>query len=322
MKFKGKGGSGDVRTLTDKNGFFYEIKKNRILYLMLVPGLIFLIFNNYLPMFGIMIAFKKIHYSLGILGSPFVGFKNFEFLFASEDALIILRNTLGYNLTFILLDMVVPVAIAIGLNEIAFAKLKKTYQTLIFMPHFLSWVVVSVIGYAFMSTESGLMNNVVFPALGINPVNFYQTKGIWPFLIVFFNIWKNSGYASVVYLAAITGIDSSLYEAARIDGANKFQQIRHITIPEISGLVIMMMLLACGRIFTADFGLFFQMPLDTGTLYPVTNVVSTYVYRAGLQNGNIEMSAAAGLLQSVVGLVMVLSMNFLVKKIDPEKSLF
>jgi len=322
MKLKEKRENAIKRSLYNKNGMLYEFKKNRILYLMLLPGLIFLVFNNYLPMFGIVIAFKKLNYALGILKSPFVGFKNFEFLFASEDALVILRNTLCYNITFLLLDMVIPVAIAIGLNEIVFTKLKKAYQTLIFMPHFLSWVVVSVIGYAFMSTESGLMNSTVFPALGMNPMNFYQTKEIWPFLIVFFNVWKNAGYASVVYLAAITGIDSSLYEAAQIDGANKFQQIKNITIPEISGLVIMMMLLACGRIFTADFGLFFQMPLDTGTLYPVTNVVSTYVYRAGLQNGNTEMSAAAGLLQSVVGFAMVMSMNFIVKKIDSDKSLF
>lgn len=305
-----------------KIGFFNELIKNRTLYLMLLPGVIFLIINNYLPMFGIVIAFKNINFRDGILASPFVGFKNFEFLFKSNDAFIIIRNTLAYNVTFLILDMLIPVSIAIGLNEVVTTKLKKTYQTLMFLPHFLSWVVVSVIGFAFMSTDNGFMNNYIFPLFGMENINFYQTKSIWPFLLVFFNVWKHSGYSSVVYLAAITNIDTSLYEAARIDGATKFQQIRHITIPEISGIVVIMMLLGCGRIFTADFGLFYQMPLNTGTLYPVTNVVSTYVYRAGLVAGNIEMSAAAGLLQSVVGFVTVVTMNYIVKRIDPDKSLF
>ncbi len=308
--------------LQKKRGMLFELNKNRTLYIMLMFGFIYLIINNYLPMLGISIAFKSINFRDGILASPWVGLKNFEFLFKSNYAFQIVRNTLLYNFTFLALDMVIPVAIAIGLNEIVLLKLKKVYQTCIFLPHFLSWVVVSMIAYAFLGMESGFINNHILPLFNMEKVNFYQEVKLWPFLLVFFNTWKHAGYSSVVYLAAITNIDPCLYEAADIDGAGKWKKIRYITIPSVSGLVVMMMLLGCGRIFTADFGLFYQMPLDSGSLYSVTNVISTYVYRVGLKGGEFEMGAAAGVLQSVVGFITVMGMNYLIKKIDNDKALF
>lgn len=290
--------------------------------MLLVPGVLYLLLNNYLPMFGIVIAFKDINYAKGIFGSEWVGFKNFEFLFATKDAWLITRNTVLYNAVFIVLHAVVPVAFAIALNELRVRLLARTYQSIMFLPHFLSMIVVSYLGYALLSGEYGFLNKAVLEPLGLNPVSWYSEAKYWPFILPIVNIWKHVGYYSIIYLAAIIGIDQEYYEAAHIDGASKWQQITRITIPLLQPVIIVMTLLQIGKIFNADFGLFYQVPLDSGALYPTTQVIDTYVYRALLNLGDIGMSAAAGLYQAFVGFVLVLTTNYAVRKIDKESALF
>jgi putative aldouronate transport system permease protein len=290
--------------------------------MLLVPGVLYLLLNNYLPMFGIVIAFKDINYAKGIFGSEWVGFKNFEFLFATKDAWLITRNTVLYNAVFIVLHAVVPVAFAIALNELRLRLLARTYQSIMFLPHFLSMIVVSYLGYALLSGEYGFLNKAVLEPLGLNPISWYSEAKYWPFILPIVNIWKHVGYYSIIYLAAIIGIDQEYYEAAHIDGASKWQQITRITIPLLRPVIIVMTLLQIGKIFNADFGLFYQVPLDSGALYPTTQVIDTYVYRALLNLGDIGMSASAGLYQAFVGFVLVLATNYAVRKIDKESALF
>ena len=287
-------------------GFFYELKKNWPLFVMLIPGVAILIINNYIPMFGIVIAFKRYRFHgnfiNSIIQSEWVGFRNFEFFFKTPYAYQITRNTILYNMAFIFLGLVVPVAFAIMLNEITNKRTAKVYQSVMFLPYFLSWIVVSYLAYSFFSIESGFLNRSFLASLGIEPVKWYFEPKFWPFIITFFQLWKYTGYNTVVYLAAISGIDTEYYEAAEIDGATKWQQIRHITIPLLRSLMIIMTLLAVGRIFNADFGLFYHVPRNSGQLYPVTDVIDTYVYRALRNTNNISMAAAAGTYQAIVEL--------------------
>lgn len=307
-------------------GFFYELKNNWPLFVMLVPGLFILIINNYIPMFGIVIAFKRYRFHgsfiKSIIHSEWIGFKNFEFFFKTPYAYQITRNTILYNLAFILLGLVIPVAFAIMLNEITNKKTAKVYQSTMFLPYFLSWIIVSYLAYSLFSIESGFINRSVLESLGMNPVKWYFKPKYWPFILIFFQLWKYTGYNTVVYLAAISGIDTEYYEAAEIDGATKWQQIRHITIPLLRTLMIIMTLLAVGRIFNADFGLFYNVPRNSGQLYPVTDVIDTYVYRALRNTNNISMAAAAGTYQAVVGCITVFTANYIVRKIDKDKALF
>lgn len=306
---------------------FKEIRKNGVLFLMLLPGVLVLLLNNYLPMFGVMIAFKNFKFYgssffSSLLQSEWVGFNNFAFLFKSSDALVITRNTLLYNAVFILVGLVVAVAVAVILNEIRSRGLSKFYQTALFMPYFLSWVVVSYIAFAFLSMDNGFFNRVVLPAIGLDPIPWYQAPQYWPYILIFLNAWKWTGYNCIIYLASIIGIEQEYFEAAMIDGANRWQRIIRITIPLIRPVIIMMTLLNIGRIFNADFGLFFQVPRNTGTLYPVTNVIDTYVYNALMVTGDIGMSSAAALFQSAVGFILVLATNRMVKKVNPDYALF
>ncbi|NLM11573.1 MAG: sugar ABC transporter permease [Clostridiaceae bacterium] len=307
-------------------GFFYELKKNWPLFVMLIPGVAILIINNYIPMFGIVIAFKRYRFHgnfiNSIIQSEWVGFRNFEFFFKTPYAYQITRNTILYNMAFIFLGLVVPVAFAIMLNEITNKRTAKVYQSVMFLPYFLSWIVVSYLAYSFFSIESGFLNRSFLASLGIEPVKWYFEPKYWPFIITFFQLWKYTGYNTVVYLAAISGIDTEYYEAAEIDGATKWQQIRHITIPLLRSLMIIMTLLAVGRIFNADFGLFYHVPRNSGQLYPVTDVIDTYVYRALRNTNNISMAAAAGTYQAIVGCITVFTANFIVRKIDKDKALF
>ncbi|HIW34073.1 MAG TPA: ABC transporter permease subunit [Candidatus Paenibacillus intestinavium] len=289
---------------------------------MMLPAILILLLNNYIPMFGIIIAFKNINYVDGILGSPWSKFENFKYLFMTKDALIITRNTLLYNSSFIVLNLVFPLTFAILLNEIKNRFLAKFYQTVMFLPYFLSMVVISYLAYAFLSDTNGYINNSLLPMLDIEAIKWYFTKDFWPYILSMVNTWKNMGYYTVIYMAAIIGIDEEYYEAATIDGASKFKQIFTITIPLLTPIITIMTLLQVGRIFNADFGLFFQVPRESGVLFPVTNVIDTYVYRTFLTVGDIGLSSAAGLVQSVVGFSLVFLSNWIVRKIDSDNALF
>ncbi|MED4229173.1 ABC transporter permease [Neobacillus cucumis] len=288
----------------------------------MLPGLIYLLINNYLPMFGLMIAFKDINFAKGILGSDWIGFKNFEYLFSTRDALIITRNTILYNGGFIILNTIVAIAVAIMLNEIKNKLAKSFYQSVILLPFLISMVIVSYLGFAFLSEDVGYLNKTILPMLGLDSVSWYSEAKYWPYILTFINMWKGVGFLCVIYLAAIIGIDQEYYEAAKLDGANKWQKIIHITIPCISPVIIMMTLLAIGRIFYSDFGLFYQVPMNSGALYDTTNVIDTYVYRGLMQLGDIGMSAAAGLYQSIVGFILVLLSNYLVRRKSKDHALF
>lgn len=274
-----------------------------------------------MPLPGLILAFKKYNARKGIFGSDWVGFKNFKFLFATNDAFIITRNTLLYNVVFMIVNTAVAIAVAIILAEMTH-KIKKFYQSVILLPYMISMVIVSYLVFAFFSTENGFINNTIFKILGKEPVSWYMEKKYWPFIIVFVNLWKNIGYNCIVYMSAIVGFDRGYYEAAAIDGAGKWQQITKITIPMLKPTIVMMTLLAIGKIFYSDFGLFYQVPQNSGALYPVTNTIDTYVYRGLLELGDITLSAAAGLYQSVVGFILVLGTNLWVRRIDPDNALF
>lgn len=303
-----------------------EVRRNWPLFVMLLPGLFILLINNYIPMFGVVIAFQRYRFHgnfiSSILQSEWVGFKNFEFFFNTPYAYTITRNTILYNLVFIILGLLIPVAFAIMLNEIRSKRLSKTYQSIMFLPYFLSWIIVSYLAYSMLSIENGFINRGLLSQLGIAPVKWYFEPVYWPFILTFFQIWKYTGYNVVVYLAALSGVDSEYYEAAAIDGATRWQKIRHITLPMLQPIMIIMTLLAVGRIFNADFGLFYNVPKNIGTLYPVTDVIDTYVFKALRNSNNIGMASAAGCYQAIVGCITVFAANYIVRRIDKDKALF
>ncbi len=289
---------------------------------MALPGILLLIAFNYLPMFGLIIAFKNLNFAKGFFRSDWYGFKNFEFFIRTPYAYTTTRNTILYNLVFIGLGTVFSVACALALHELRNRRTAKVYQSIMFLPYFLSWVVVSYLTFAFLSVDMGFFNKQLLPLLHIPPVEWYGETRFWPPILVLANLWKYSGYNSVIYLATIVGILPEYYEAATIDGASKFQQIRKITIPLISPVIIILVLLGIGRVFFADFGLFYQVPRNTGALFDVTNVIDTYVYRTLVISGDIGMASAAGLYQAVVGFILVLASNLIVRRVDPSKALF
>ncbi|GLX71412.1 sugar ABC transporter permease [Paenibacillus glycanilyticus] len=299
-----------------------KMMKYRALILMALPGLLYLLINNYLPMFGIVIAFKDVNFAKGILGSDWIGFKNFEYLFKTKDAYIITRNTLLYNIVFIVLNTVIALALAIMLNEIRKRFLSRTYQTLILLPYLISMVIVGYLVLGFLDVENGFMNKTLLPMLGLEPISWYTETKYWPWILTIVNVWKGVGNLCIIYLAAIIGIDNEYYEAATIDGANRWQQVVRITLPLVAPVITIMSLLAIGRIFYSDFGLFYQVPLNTGALMPVTNTIDTYVYRALINLGDIGMSSAAGLYQALVGFILVMVSNAVVRKFNKDNALF
>jgi putative aldouronate transport system permease protein len=299
-----------------------RIWKYSPLYLMMLPGVVYLLINSYLPMFGLVIAFKDINFTKGIWKSDWVGLQNFKFLFQTSDAFIITRNTLLYNIAFILIGLVVAVGFAILLNEVKSKIASRLYQSIIILPFLISMVLVSYLVFSMLSIESGFMNKTVLPGLGMEPISWYNEPKYWPFILTMVQVWKGAGYACIIYLAAIIGIDPEYYEAATLDGASKWQQIRKITLPLISPVITMLTLLQIGRIFYSDFGLFYQVPMNAGALFSTTNVIDTYVFRGLLQLGNIGMSSAAGFYQSLVGFMLVMISNFVVRKINKENALF
>lgn len=292
------------------------------LFLIALPGMLYLFINNYVPLFGLFIAFKDYKFSKGIWKSRWCGLRNFRFLFVSDDALIITRNTLLYNLAFILLSTFAAVFVAILLFELGQRRRTKFFQNALLFPHLISWVVASYLFYALMNSSNGFINNSVYPVLGLETFDWYAAKKYWPFILTFIYLWKHTGYNAIVYLASISGISKELYEAAEIDGTTRLQQIRYITLPMLRPTVMVMMLMAVGRVFYSDFGLFYQIPMDSGQLYSVTQTIDTYVYRALMTNGNFTLSAAAGFYQSVCGFILILTVNGLVRRFDAENALF
>lgn len=301
------------------------LKENHQFLFMVLPGTIWFLIFSYTPMFGVVIAFKDLKLSGkgfldSIFSSDWLGFKNFEFLFKTQDAWIITRNTVLYNLVFIFLGLVVSVSIAIILTEISHKKLGKLMQTAMFLPYFLSMVVISYFMFILLS-DKGIMNNII-TSFGGKPVEWYLDPRPWPIILVITNLIKGAGYGSVIYLASIAGINKSYYEAATIDGATKGQQIKYITLPMLKPVMIMLTLLAIGGIFRGDFGLFYQVPRNSGVLYPVTDIIDTYVYRSLATLGDFGMSSAAGLYQSVVGFVLIIIANHIVSNLDNDSALF
>lgn len=298
-------------------------KQDAELTLLALPTTIWYILFCFLPMFGIIIAFKNFRISGGflsnVINSPWAGFKNFEFLFKSNDAWIIIRNTLGYNIVFIVLGIVIPVALALMVGMLHNRRAGKVYQTMMFLPYFLSWVVVSAVGWAFLSFDKGIVNQMLV-SMGGEPINWYMESKYWPHLLIFMHVWKSVGYGMVVYLATITGIDKTYYEAAVIDGASIWQQTRFITLPLMKLVIVMMFILAVGRIFYTDFGLFFQVPRDSNSLFNVTTTIDVLVYKQ-LKTATVGMASAAAFVQSVLGCITILTANWIVRRIDPDSAM-
>jgi putative aldouronate transport system permease protein len=294
--------------------------------LMLVPGIVILLINNYLPMFGVIMAFQQYRFRdnffASVLNSRWVGLENFRFLFANPHLWETLRNTVLYNFAFILLGMVVPVAVAIALNELRQRYAARFYQTVTFLPFFLSWIIISYLVFS-LFTFDGAVNTMIMKPLGLDPGNWYMRPDIWPFLLIALHLWRFTGYNSIFYLAALSGINQEYYEAAMIDGAKKSQQIWYITIPHLKPIIIILSLLAVGRIFNSDFGLFYNIPMNRSTLFPATEVLDTFIYRSMMRStADLGRPVAASLFQSLVGFITIISVNLIVRKVEPDSALF
>ncbi|NOU78910.1 ABC transporter permease subunit [Paenibacillus sp. LMG 31459] len=307
---------------SESNSKWKSIWKYRALVVLALPGVLLILINNYLPMFGIFLAFKDLNYTAGIWGSKWIGLDNFKFLFASNDAWLIIRNTLLYNLSFLIINTILAVMLALLLNEVKNKFASKFFQSTVILPNFISMVIVGYIVYGFLNPELGFINKFILEPFGIDPRNWYAEAEHWPYILTLVNTWKGVGYSAVVYLAAIVGIDSEYYEAAVIDGASRWKQMTKITIPLIAPIIIIMTLLAIGRIFNADFGLFYQATMASGMIKETTDVIDTYVYRALMVTGDTGLASSAGLLQSVVGFTLVITVNLAVRKFSKENALF
>lgn len=297
------------------------LTKSGPLLLIALPGILYLIINNYIPMFGVFLAFKDYSYVKGIFGSDWNGFNNFKYLFR-QDAFLIVRNTILYNLGFIILGTVCAIIVAILMCELGERFRVKIFQSSLLLPNLLSWVVIGFIGYAFLNADTGFINNTVIKFFGGKEVSWYTNPKPWPVILIIVYLWKNVGYSSIIYMASIAGIDKSIFEAAKIDGAKKLEQIRFITIPMLKPTVVILTLMAIGRIFYSDFGLFYQVPMNSGALYDVTQTIDTYVYHGLMELQDVGMSAAAALYQSVIGFVLVITANAVVRKVDNDNALF
>ena len=303
-----------------RKGFWGQVRKNRTLLCMLLPALLYVVIFSYIPMFGITIAFKDYNYNGGILGSPWCGFKNFEYLKISGKLWALTRNTLLYNLAFIVFGIIFEVGFAVMLSEITKKTFKKVTQAFMFLPYFISWVVVSTIMLNILG-QNGVLSNVL-AHFGIEDFSIYQQIRQWPVIMVAIRIWKQTGYGTVVYLAAIAGLSQEMFEAASIDGASIWQKIRYITIPGLKPTIFIMFLLSVGNIFRGDFGMFYQLVGNNQLLLETSDVIDTFVYRSLITSPNIGMSASAGFYKSVLCFVTIVSVNWLVKKVDPDYTLF
>lgn len=295
-------------------------KKNRELFILSLPGVIYTFIFAYLPLLFLVVAFKRFRFDLGIWGSEWVGLDNFKFFFTSEAAAIITRNTVLFNLTFIILTTLISVTLAILMNELT-SKWVKIHQTVLFLPYFLSWVVVGYIVQTFLDSRNGLLNQL-FETYGFDPISWYQEAKYWPFIIILVHLWKHIGFATLIYYGGLIGIDSTYYEAAKIDGASKWQMIKKITIPMLMPLIIILFIVDMGKIFRAEFGLFYFVPNDVSFLYSATDVIDTYVYRSLRVVGDLGMATAVGLYQSIIGLILVVTTNYIIRKINKDHALW
>ena len=299
-----------------------RLHKYKYLYLLALPSIIYMFINNYMPMSGLILAFKNYSFSKGIFGSEWCGLGNFTYLFSSKWAKIMFRNTVGYNVVFIILGQIFAIFVAILLNEISCAKARNCYQILILIPHLVSMVLVGYIVFAFLSGSNGFVNKGILEPLGIKSINWYTEAGYWPYILVFVNLWKGFGFQSIVYFATIIGFDKAYYEAAVVDGASTWQQITRITLPLLKPTVIILTVMAIGRMFSTDFGLFYQMPMNSGMLREATTTIDTFVYKTFMEDHDVGRSLAAGFMQSVLGFILVMGTNLGVRKIDPDSALF
>ena len=301
--------------------FVQDLRKNRVYLCLLIPAIAYVLIFSYTPMVGVIMAFKRYNFAQGLFDSPWVGLNNFKFLVASNKLWPLTRNTLLYNIAFIVVGIVMEVGFAVIINEMRCKWFKKIFQSFIFLPFFISWVIASAVVQTLLDYDSGLISRTV-KSLGLPMVNVYVNAAPWPFLLVFFRMWKGVGYGSIVYLSAISGIDAEMYEAAEIDGANSWQKMFKITLPNLVPTMVIMFLLACGQIFRGDFGMFYQLIGNNGVLLEVGDILDLYIYRAMAGNANLGYGAAAGLYQSVLCFATILLANFIVKKVQPDYTLF
>jgi len=298
-----------------------DIRKRWMLWLMVVPGILYVVIFNYLPLTGLVMAFQKLDLRKGVFTSPFVGFANFKFLFSTTDAWVITRNTVLYNIAFIITRMVFSIGLAVIIHELHSKRFSKISQTILIMPYFLSVVVVSTIVFAFLSPTNGFVNGFL-ESLGKTPVNWYNKRSFWPPFLVSLNLWMGGGYSAIVYIAVLSGISKEYYEAALIDGATKWQQFRYITLPQLRFIIAINLISSIGGIFKSGLGLFYTVPRDSGMLFPVTQTLDTYIFRGMQSMTNLGMTTAAGLFQSLVGFILVLVANKVVKTIDNDAAMF
>ncbi|MCL2058153.1 MAG: ABC transporter permease subunit [Oscillospiraceae bacterium] len=310
-----------IKRKKHKYTFFTDIRQNKFSYLLILPAITYTVIFGYATIPFMIMAFKQFSYRLGVWRSPFNGLKNFEFFFTSDYASVVIGNTIMLNMMFLVFSTTASVLFAILLNDVISRKIAKVSQTMFLLPHFISWVIVSYILNALLATDPGVINTAL-RSLGLSNIRWYATASYWPAILVIMRIWKGTGYSSVIYLAVITGIDGELYEAAHIDGASRFQQNRHITLPLLMPTVAILTLLSLGRIFYGDFGMIYALIRDNGVLFPTTDVIDTYVFRLLRLVGDPAQSMAVGLFQSLIGFILVLSTNMLTRKFFPEGALF
>ena len=309
--------------MTRLKHFFSESFRNRALIIMALPGIILVFMFNYMPMFGISIAFKNFNYGLGILGSPWCGLANFKMLITNMNVTWrIVRNTLGYYFLFTAVGTVANVALAIALYECVFKRYAKVTQTIMIMPTFISFIAVTYIVNALLNNSTGMFNSIL-KSMGKKPINWYLAPQYWPAILTVVNVWKGTGYGSIMYLSALSGMDQEIFEAAQIDGATKGQQIRYITLPMLTGMICILLLLGLGGIMHSNTGLHYQVTKNVGLLYSTTQTIDAFILNA-LTSGtsNFGMNAAVTFFQSVVGCVMVVATNLIVRRWDPDKALF
>jgi putative aldouronate transport system permease protein len=302
-------------------GFIKEIRANKYLYILAVPGLLFLIIFAYVPFVGHLLAFEDFKLSTGLFRSKFVGFDNFKFFFGGRDWITVTKNTLILNALFLGIGLSFSLVLAVFINEMKNLGLKKLSQSFIFLPYFISWQVIAIMIYALLNSSTGFVNQAI-GAFGGKPVSWYGRPELWPGILTVSNIFKYAGYNSIIFLATIVGISEELYESARIDGASRSQQVRHITLPLLRPIFIIMLLMGIGRIFYGDFGMIYGIVADNGVLFPTTDVIDTYSYRTLRQVGNLSMSSAVVLYQSVMGLITIVAFNWIVRKVEPDVRLF
>lgn len=313
-----------IKAKAERRSFADTVKRRSALYVMLIPGVLYLILFNYLPMFGMILSFKKINFRDGILGSAWCGLDNFRYALSAPSLITALKNTILYNIVFLFIGMALSILLAIMLDLLWGKLSKKVYQTIMIMPHFLSWVIVSYLVFGFLSMESSVVNNTILPIFGIDKINWYMEPKYWPTILIIVYFWKSWGYSSIIYTSALAGVDVQLYEAADIDGASVPQKLWNITIPAIKPIISMMLILKVGAILTTDMGLFYQIPLNTPQLYNTTNVISTYTYNLMTGSGanTLGMASATSMLNSLVGFVLIIISNGIVKKLDSDGAIF